>query len=278
MEIRKMGRSPSLNVERVRHPVKFRLLEVKRARRVTPHLASVTLTGPDLDDFVSASFDDHVKVFFPAPGGEAPTLPTRGPKGPVFSEDDPKPIARDFTPRRFDREARELDIEFVLHHPGPASQWAATARPGQALGVGGPRGSFVIPTGFDWHLLIGDDTALPAIARRLEELPSGALAHAIIEAPELSARIEFETCADLRVDWRFRDGASESSGEDALLRAVRDLVLPAGEGYIWAAGEASSMRALRTHLCAQNGIDKSRIRAAAYWKRGQIAVHETIED
>jgi NADPH-dependent ferric siderophore reductase len=278
MEITTMATSPSLNIERVRHPLKFRLLEVKRVRRVTPHLASVTLTGPGLDDFVSASFDDHVKVFFPAPGADRPALPRQGPNGPVFSEDEPKPIARDFTPRRFDREARELDIEFVLHHAGPASQWAAAARPGQVLGVGGPRGSFVIPAGFDWHLLIGDDTAMPAIARRLEELPGGTIAHAIIEAPDASAAIEFKTRANSRVVWRFRDREPERSGEDALLRAVRDFVLPAGEGYVWAAGEAASIRPLRKHLCEQRGVDKSRIRAAAYWKRGQIAVHENIED
>lgn len=78
---------------------------------------------------------------------------------------------QDYTPRRFD--AQELGIEFALHGDGPAANWARQAQPGQTLTVAGSRGSFIVPTGFDWHLLVGDDSALPAIARRLEELPEG---------------------------------------------------------------------------------------------------------
>lgn len=261
-------------VTRVRHTLKFRLLQVKQVSTVTPHLVRVTLTGPDLDDFESASFDDHIKVFFPAPGETAPVLPELGPNGIVFREDRPKPIARDFTPRRYDRAARELDLEFVLHHPGPASQWAAQACVGQTLGIGGPRGSFVIPKGFDWHLVIGDDTALPAIARRLEELPAGARVAAVLEVADFAAQIDFKTKAELYVVWRYRsDGTA-----NALLQAVRDLPLPAGDGYVWAAGEAVSMRAVRQHLCDERGVDKSRIRASAYWKHGAAAVHESLDD
>jgi NADPH-dependent ferric siderophore reductase len=162
---------PDLEVARIRHALKFRLLQVTRVTALNPYLVRVTFTGDSLDDFVSASFDDHVKLFFPQPGEAMPALPQAGPDGPIFDASKPRPIARDFTPRRFDRVARELDIEFVLHEAGPATAWAAQAAPGQYLGIGGPRGSFVIPTQFDWHLMIGDETALPAIARRLEELP-----------------------------------------------------------------------------------------------------------
>jgi NADPH-dependent ferric siderophore reductase len=245
-----------LTVTRVRHALKRRLLQVRSVASVTPHLKRVTLAGEDLADFVSASFDDHVKVFFPNPGETKPAL----------GEGDEKPIMRDFTPRRFDASARELDLEFVLHHPGPASQWAETAAPGQWLGIGGPRGSFVIPTGFDWHWLIGDDSALPAIARRLEELPAGAKVTVIVEAP---ARVEFATRTELTSIWVERDG---------LEAAVHDVPLPAGEGYIWAAGEASSIRALRKSLVETRGWPKTRIRAAAYWRRGEAAVHENYED
>ncbi|MEK7891458.1 siderophore-interacting protein [Burkholderia contaminans] len=265
-------------VTRVRHTLKFRLLQVLRVHAVTPHLLRVTLGGPDLADFESASFDDHVKVFFPPPGAERPVLPTLGANGPEFPEGEPKPVARDFTPRRFDRAAGELDLEFVLNHPGPASQWAAQARVGQWLGIGGPRGSFVVPTGFDWHLLIGDDTALPAVARRLEELPAGARVAVVMEVADRTAQVAFDTRADVHEIWRFRAEADAADG-DVLLNAVRELPLPpSGEGYVWAAGEALSMRAVRQHLTAERGVDKSRIRAAAYWKRGAAAVHETLED
>lgn len=266
-----------LAVQRVRHPLKFRLLQVKQVRALTPHLIRVTFTGEDLHDFVSASFDDHIKVFFPEPGADKPVLPEAGPNGPVFPAGQPRPVARDFTPRRFDREARELDIEFALHDAGPAATWAAQAKVGQYLGIGGPRGSLVIPSGFDWHLLIGDDTALPAIARRLEELPPGTRVAAVIEVADASAQIEFTTQAELHIVWCHRNEVSVRG--EALLRAVREIYLPEnGEGYVWAAGEAATMRAVRYHLCTERGVDKSRIRAASYWKQGAEAVHETLDD
>jgi NADPH-dependent ferric siderophore reductase len=265
-----------LTVQRVRHPLKFRLLQVKQVRALTPHLIRVTFTGDDLTDFVSASFDDHIKVFFPEPGTDKPVLPEAGPNGPVFP-DGKRPTARDFTPRRFDRDARELDIEFAMHEAGPAATWAAQAKVGQYLGVGGPRGSFVVPTGFDWHLLIGDDTALPAIARRLEELPAGTRAAAVVEVADPSAQIEFTTQAELHLVWCYRNDARPRG--EALLQAVRDTYLPEnGEGYVWAAGESATMRAVRQHLCVERGVDKSRIRAASYWKQGAEAVHETLDD
>jgi NADPH-dependent ferric siderophore reductase len=271
---------PDLAVHRVRHPLKFRLLQVKQVRALTPHLIRVTLTGDDLHDFVSASFDDHIKVFFPEPGADKPTLPQAGPDGPIFPEGK-RPTARDFTPRRFDRNARELDIEFAMHEAGPAANWAAQAKVGQYLGVGGPRGSLVIPTGFDWHLLIGDDTALPAVARRLEELPAGTRAAAVIEVADPSACIEFTTQAELHLVWCYRSDANQQNGTrgEALLHAVRDTYLPKnGEGYVWAAGEAATIRAVRQHLCDERGVDKARIRAASYWKQGAVAVHETLDD
>ena len=77
---------------------------------------------------------------------------------------------RDYTPRRYDLDTLELDIDFVLHGDGPASTWAEQAKPGQFLHIGGPRGSMIVPDIFDSYLLIGDETALPAIARRLEGL------------------------------------------------------------------------------------------------------------
>ncbi|TKC83797.1 siderophore-interacting protein [Trinickia terrae] len=271
-----MQSNPELTVTRVRHPLKFRLLQVKRVKALTPYLKRVTLTGDDLADFETASFDDHIKVFFPEPGADKPVVPAAGPDGPVFPADRPRPTMRDYTPRRFNRAARELDIDFVLHDAGPATTWAAQAQPGQYLGVGGPRGSFVVPAGFDWHLLIGDDTALPAIARRLEELPAGSRVAAILEVADLSAQIEFATAVDLHVVWRHRSDAAANG--NALLEAVRDTYLPGGDGYVWAAGESSAIRAVRQHLCTERGVDKTRIRASSYWRRGDSAVHESIDD
>jgi NADPH-dependent ferric siderophore reductase len=264
-----------LAVIRVRHPLKLRACMVTRVIPVTPHLIRVTVCGEDLRDFDSASFDDHVKVFFPAPGAEKPVLPTLGPDGPMVVPGAARPIARDFTPRRFDRRAGELDLEFVLHEAGPATSWAAQAQVGQTLGIGGPRGSMIIPVSFDWHLLVGDDTALPAIARRLEELPNSARAIVMVEVADSSAHIEFQSHANLQVSWCDRSRSPDAG----LLSAVRRLpALPTGEGYVWAAAESASVRQLRAHFVNERGLPKSRIRAAAYWKRGEQAVHEVLND
>ena len=268
---------PDLAVHRVRHPLKFRLLQVKRVHALTPHLIRVTFTGEDLHDFVSASFDDHIKVFFPAPGADKPVLPSAGPDGPVFPADQPRPIARDFTPRRFDRAARELDIEFAMHEAGPAATWAAQAKVGQYLGIGGPRGSLVIPTGFDWHLLIGDETALPAIARRLEELPAGTRVAAVIEVADPSAQHRIRHARPSCMPC----GATAANRRIAATRCCKRYarrICRRGEGYVWAAGESATMRAVRYHLCTERGVDKSRIRAASYWKQGAEAVHENLDD
>jgi NADPH-dependent ferric siderophore reductase len=272
---------PDLSVQRVRHELKMRMLTVLRTQQISPQLLRVTLAGEDLRGFVSASFDDHVKVFFPAAGQDKPVLPTVGPDGISMPPGVPRPAARDYTPRRYDADALELDIEFVLHGDGPASTWAARAQPGKIIGVGGPRGSFVVPTGYDWHLLIGDETALPAIARRLEELPAGTQAIALIEVDDASAEIPLAGRDGVSVRWVHRDGArrrQEAGDVTPLEQACREVELPPGEGYVWAAAESAVARSVRRVMVQERGIDKSRIRASSYWKRGAVAVHETHED
>lgn len=264
----------TLDIVRVRHPLKFRLLRVARVVPLSPALVRVTLTG-DLSDFISSSFDDHVKVFFPSAGEEKPAMPTLGPDGPIFPQNAERPVMRDFTPRRFDVEAGELDLEFALHEAGPATAWAAQARPGQYLGIGGPRGSMVLPSVCDWHLLVGDETALPAIGRRLNELPSNARVAVVVEVANRAARIELPSEADLYAIWCYRD---EADSDNPLRDAVAEIALPEGDGFVWAAGEASAIRAVRAHLVNDRGVDKKRIRASAYWRRGTQAAHETIED
>ncbi|MHC0505263.1 siderophore-interacting protein [Achromobacter aegrifaciens] len=265
-----------LNVERVRHNLKMRTLTVASVERVAGLMARVTFTGDELQDFVSASFDDHVKLFFPADPSLPPALPAVTPDGIKFPEDMPKPAARDYTPRFFDAVRKELVIDFVLHGDGPASTWAEQAKPGQLLGIGGPRGSFVVPTGFDWHVLIGDETALPAIARRLEELPASAQALVLIEVPDASNEIPLATAAQASVRWLHRNGTA-AGYSTLLLEAARELTLPPGEGYAWVAAESAAAKAVREIMVAQHGVDKSRIRAASYWKRGAVAVHESHE-
>lgn len=244
-----MSPSPR-EVRRVRHPLKMRELSVKRLAQISPRLLRVTLSG-DLEDFLSASFDDHIKVFFPARPGEQPALPTVTEQGVSFDPERPRPAARDYTPRRYDPATGELDIEFVLHGEGPAASWARGAKVGDPLAIGGPRGSFILPDGLDWYLLAGDETALPAIARRLEQAAPGERLLVLIELESADARIALPTQADAQVTWLCRE-----AGDASLAEAVAKLTLPAGEGFAWAAAEYASVRPLRQHLIDTLGIDR----------------------
>ena len=261
---------------RVRHETKMRLLQVREVSRLTPKMVCVVLGGEALAGFVSAAHDDHVKLFFPQPGHDKPVLPTPTPNGPVYSEGAARPAARDYTPRRYDPAANTLTIDFVLHGEGPAATWAAQARPGQFLGVGGPRGSFIVPDDFDWYLLAGDETAVPAIGRRLQELPAGTRVIAVVEVADAGEEQKLDTRAKLEMHWLHRTGA-EAGNHLLLQRALTEFVLP-GEGYAWVAAEASAARALRRYLVDQRGLPKDRVKAAAYWKQGAVAVHETYDD
>jgi len=243
-EIRRMNHPASVRrVERVRHELKRRRLTVTQVERLTPHFRRITFNDESLSDFVSASFDDHVKVFV----------------------DDAR---RDYTPRSFDNAARELVIEFALHGDGPAAEWAERATPGSTLDIGGPKGSMIVPLDYDWHLLVGDETAFPAVARRLEELPAGAKAIVILQAADAGDRREFASAANVALTWVSSDAELQS--------VVKAMALPAGAGYAWCAGEAAAMAALRKELVDVKGHPGEAIRAAAYWKRGAHGHHENL--
>ncbi len=259
-----------LAVQRVRNPVQVRSVQVRQVQRTSPHLVRIRFAGEALHGFASASFDDHIKLLLPPDPRDPLVLPMPGPDGLALPAGAPRPVMRDYTPRWFDAEAGLLDIEFALHGDGFAASWAAQAQPGQQAGVGGPRGSFVVPPGFDWHLLVGDETALPAIARRLEELPAATQALVIAETADPADRRMLKSRAQLQVQW-----LTEGEG-GGLAAAVQQLRRPAGEGYAWAAGEAAAMAATRRVLVDGLGLSKDRVRAAAYWKRGSSAHHENL--
>ncbi|MDM0011885.1 siderophore-interacting protein [Variovorax sp. J22P168] len=266
--------APDRLPQRVRHELRFRQLQVRSTERITPHLIRITLEGEQLAGFHSPGFDDHAKLFFPdAETGEL-RVPTAGPDGLVWPPG-PKPAMRDYTPRRHDAAAGTLEIDFALHDAGPATKWAETARPGDLVGVGGPRGSFIVPTSFDWHLLIGDDTALPAISRRLAELPAGAKVVVLAEVDAEADQIPLPTAAALELHWVHRAGATASGAESPLLARLRELALPAGDFHAWVGCESAAAKALRAHLVAERGAHPRWIRASGYWRRGASATHDS---
>ncbi|HVW67771.1 MAG TPA: siderophore-interacting protein [Steroidobacteraceae bacterium] len=269
-------------VRRVRHETRLRRLQVCHVQHLTPRMLRVGVAGGELAGFTSLGFDDHVKVFVPPSGTGELALPTLGPDGPIYPEGAPRPAMRDYTPRKYDAAAGILYIDFVIHEAGPATTWAARARPGQVLGVGGPRGSFVIPTQFDWHLLIGDETALPAIGRRLEELPADTRALVVAEVDDPSEELQFQSAAPFEVVWvhRSRNGSNTAQAGDPrlLLQKLRTLGFPSGEYFAWIAAEVQVARALRQYLLSERSAKKEWVKAAGYWRRGAIGAHERIED
>jgi NADPH-dependent ferric siderophore reductase len=263
-------------ITRVRHQPRRRLLTVQRVERLTPAMARVTLGG-DLAGFVSDAYDDHVKVMFPLPGQNAPTIPEPGPDGTV-PESAARSPGRDYTPRRYDVAQNQLVIDFALHDAGPATSWAAQAAPGQQLSVGGPRGSFVVPDDFDWYLFVDDETALPAIGRRLEELRAGTRAIVVAAVTDSEEEQELTSCAAVEAVWVHRP-LSRAEDPAPLLDTVRALKLPkSGDGYAWVAGESQTAKLLRRHLLDERDFDKAFVKAAGYWKRGNASVHETHND
>jgi NADPH-dependent ferric siderophore reductase len=240
------------DIQRVRHELRRRRLTVRQVERLTSKMIRVRLGGDDLEGFTSLGFDDHIKLFL---DGEM----------------------RDFTPRRHDARRNELLIDFAIHDAGPAAGWAVKAAPGTILEIGGPRGSFVIPTGLDSHLLIGDETALPAIGRRLEELPGTTRAVVVAEIDDEAERLSFESSAGFEVIWVYRRGAQAGSA-DALLEAVRGLSVPTQGCFIWIAAESKVARRLRQFFVEERGVAKGWVKAAGYWQRGAVGAHDKIEE
>jgi len=264
-------------ITRVRHTLKLRVLTVTRTDRLTPGMVRITLTGDDLADFASAGFDDHIKLFLPQEDAQgALVLPSLPGETKTRPEGAP-PIARDYTPRRFDPVRRELEIDFAIHDSGPITHWALAVQPGQQVAIGGPRGSFVVADDFDWYLLVGDETALPAIGRRLEELPAGTQALVLVEVASEQDHLPLESRARTAITWLHR-GERPAGTTDLLETAVRDLALPPGDGYAWVACESLVAKRLRQCLVEERGLPKAWVKASGYWKRGAADFHQEHGD
>ncbi|WP_166225528.1 siderophore-interacting protein [Pseudomonas atagonensis] len=252
----------SQTIHRVMHEIKRRKLEVLRVVDLTPRMRRITLGGPELAGFISLGTDDHVKLLFPQNAEQTAALETMVLGG---KNDGPTPEMRDYTPRRYDLDKLELDIDFVLHGDGPASTWAEQAKPGQFLHIGGPRGSMIVPDIFDSYLLIGDETALPAIARRLEGLAANRKALVVIEVENGKEQQMLESAAQVNVIWVLREG-----GKDNLLTTVKQLQVPKGNLYAWVATETKVSRQIRRVLIDEHGLDEQLIKAVGYWRAEEV--------
>lgn len=216
-------------------------LEVRRTERVTPHMIRVVFGGADLAKFTDNGFTDkYVKLMF----GD---------------------VRRTYTVRAHDPAAGELTIDFVYHgDEGLAGPWAAAAKPGDTLNLSGPGGAYAPDPAADWHLLAGDESALPAIGAALEAMPAGATVHAFIQVADATEEQKIDTAADAHITWLRRD-----AGHADLPDAVRDFPFPPGTVQAFVHGEAGFVAELRRHLLGERGVSRELLSISGYWRRGK---------
>jgi NADPH-dependent ferric siderophore reductase len=239
---------------------------VTRVERLTPHMVRVVVGGEALSRIEAGAFTDHyVKVLFPQPGVAYPEPFDQA----VIRETMPReawPLVRTYTVRRWRPEIPELWIDFVLHgDEGVAGPWAARARPGDPFRFSGPGGAYAPSPAADWHLLAGDESALPAIGAALAGMPEGAPVRAFVEVAGPDEEQELPTPGRAEITWLHRGDRPVGA---ALVEAVRALRFPPGLVHAFVHGEATFVKELRGHLRRERGLPMDQLSISGYWRRG----------
>jgi NADPH-dependent ferric siderophore reductase len=236
--------------------------------RLTPRLVSVRVRGDALEGFQIDAPTAHIKVFLPAEGQDAPVLPEQTTDGPVRPEGgEPRPVVRTYTPRRFDAATRTLEVQFVLHGEGPASEWAECVKPGDRLAVAGPGGRFSLDESAERWWIAADESAIPAVGTLLEALPASVTADVHIEAGGQDDEIDLPGPAKTTVTWHHRRVPDAWGAE--LAGAAR----AAGIGdstKVWVACEAAAMRGIRRYLMTERSVPASSLVTRGYWRAGAV--------
>ncbi|MEJ1201500.1 MULTISPECIES: siderophore-interacting protein [unclassified Streptomyces] len=247
-----------------RKPRKPHTAQVVRTERLTPHMQRVVIGGEELAGLPADTCTDHyVKLLFPAGGATYPE-PFDVERIRAEFPRDQWPVTRTYTVRHWDAELREMTLDFVIHgDEGLAGPWAQRVQPGETVRFMGPGGAYAPDPAADWHLLAGDESALPAIARSLEALPDGARAFAFIEVdgPEEEQKID----SDVDVVWLHR---GDRPVGQALVEALRGLDFPEGRVHAFVHGEAACVKELRGLLRVEREIPREDLSISGYWRLG----------
>lgn len=249
-------------------------LQVVAREWLTPHLVRLTFSAPDggsLADFpMNDCADAYVKLELP-PRGVVLDLPYDVEQVRATRPAHEWPVRRTYTIRRFDPAGDRLTMDFVVHgDDGVAGPWARDVVPHGPTSnvlVHGPGGGYAPDLDADHHLLVGDASALPAIAVALERLPVGASADVVLGVEDSGDEIPLTTDAAVRVRWIHAACAETGIGE-AIEAAVRALELPDGDVHAFVHGEAGWVKALRSHLRFDRGLTRDRLSISGYWRLG----------
>ena len=249
-----------------REPSRYRRVVVRSINALTPHMLRIVLGGDELDGFSIAAPASSVRLLLPPPGSTELVMVTW--TGNQFElPDGSRPPIRTFTPRHFDADSNELTLDVVLHDHGAATDWARAAAPGDEVAVSGPGRSDDLHPDARSHLLVGDESAMPAIAQLLEWIPADRTVDAHIEIRSADARIALPQRSNTTVTWHeAADAAAPGDAMTDALMAVTDLA-----DDIWVAGEAAAVQRLRKYLFDERGRDRSGVTARGYWKMGRSA-------
>ncbi|MFJ8084502.1 siderophore-interacting protein [Streptomyces sp. NPDC096205] len=239
--------------------------QVVRTERLTPHMQRVVLGGDGLADFtVGAHTDHYVKLLFPPSDGVSYPEPFDLERIRAEFPRDQWPVTRTYTVRIWDPQTHELTLDFVVHgDEGLAGPWATRVQPGETVRFMGPGGAYAPDPQADWHLLAGDESALPAIAAALEALPDDADVRCFVEVSGPEEEVKIDCAAE--VVWLHR--GDRRVGE-ALVEAVRALQWPEGRVHAFVHGEASCVKELRRLLRVERGIPREDLSISGYWRLG----------
>jgi len=254
--------------------------EVLRSETLTPHITRVVLGGSGFDTFTPNDFTDaYVKIVFVRDDIDVGALPQ-----PLTLDSfnqlpvEQRPTVRTYTVRSVDAERRELAIDFVVHGDhGVAGPWALSARPDQPAYLMGPSGAYAPDPAADWHLLAGDEAALPAISAALEALPDNAIGKVFIEVAGPDDEIPLKSPPGVGVNWIYRGGRADLVLEDRagdhapLIAAVKEANWLPGQVQVFIHGVAQAvMHNLRPYIRKERGVDaKWASSISGYWRRGR---------
>ncbi|WP_418276487.1 siderophore-interacting protein [Isoptericola jiangsuensis] len=263
------------------------LAEVVRTKQVSEHMMRVTFGGQGLERFTAVGYDQWFRLFLQREGSDAMRLPTRTSGLGWYAQylitpKSRRPWVRSYTVRDARPDLREIDVDFVLHgahdgeahtgEPGPASTFAANARPGDTVGILDQGVGYNPRHEHDWTLLAADESGLPAVAGICEALPEDARGIAVVEVATAADRQDFRVPAGIDLRWVERDAVDAAAVPGtAALAAVRGLELLDGAVYAFSVGESTLATGVRRYLVNERGVPKTHADFVGYWKHGRGA-------